>query len=79
MSKIIDQPVLVITEKEAPKRFFWFKRWVSVAKIMDTWKEIGRWWEEDQEKMFFRVLSVEGSIYEVYSEKRRWSLYKVYD
>lgn len=79
MSKIIDQPVLLITEKETPKRFFWFKRWVSIAKIMDAWKEVGRWWEEEQEKMFFRVVSAEGSIYEVYSAKRGWNLYKVYD
>lgn len=79
MSKIIDQPVLVITDRDVPKRFFWFKRWVKVSEIMDAWKEVGRWWEEDQEKTFFRVVSVEGGIYEVYSEKRRWNLYKVYD
>jgi hypothetical protein len=29
--------------------------------------------------MFFRVVSAEGGIYEVYSLKKSWSLYKVYD
>lgn len=79
MSKIIDQPVLVVTDKEVPKRFFWFKRWVSVSKIMDAWKEIGRWWDNDQERAFFRVVSSDGGIYEIYSQRQRWSLYKVYD
>jgi len=79
MSKIIDQPVLVLAEKDVPKRFFWFKRWVNVSKILDAWRDVGRWWDGDQEKTFFRVVSSEGSIYEVYSEKGRWNLYKVYD
>lgn len=79
MSKIVDMPVLLITEKERPRRFFWFKRWVNVTKIMDEWKEIGRWWEDDQERDFFRVVSLEGSIYEVYNQQKRWNLYKVYD
>ena len=79
MSKIIDQPVLVLTEKDAPKRFFWFKRWVNISKILDAWRDVGRWWDGDQEKTFFRVVSSEGGIYEVYSEKGRWNLYKVYD
>lgn len=84
MSKIIDQPVLVevdrsCAEREVPKKFFWFKRWVKVKEIMDTWKEVGRWWDNDQEKTFFRVVSAEGGIYEVYSLKKSWSLYKVYD
>lgn len=79
MSKIVDQPVLMVAEKEAPKRFFWFKRWVNVSKVIDKWREIGRWWEDDSEKLFFRVLSFEGGIYEVYTEKKHWNLYKVYD
>lgn len=79
MSKIIDTPVLLVTERERPRKFFWFKRWVNVAKIMDEWKETGRWWDGDQEKTFFRILSPEGSIYELYGQERRWNLYKVYD
>ncbi len=79
MSKIIDQPVLMVAEKEIPKRFFWFKRWVNVSKVIDKWKEIGRWWEGDAEKVFFRISSPEGGVYEVYTEKKHWNLYKVYD
>ncbi|HHX29430.1 MAG: DUF6504 family protein [Bacillota bacterium] len=79
MSKIIDAPVLLITEKEKPRRFFWFKRWVNVFRVIDEWRETGRWWEDDKEKSFFRVLSLEGSIYEVYNQDKQWNLYKVYD
>ncbi len=71
--------MLMTVEKDNPKRFFWFKRWVSVAGITDAWKEIGRWWEGDPERLFFRVLSTEGGMYEVYAQKKEWNLYKVYD
>lgn len=79
LSKIVDQPVLVIAEQGKPKRFFWFKKWVNVKNIMDVWKEIGCWWEGDFEKLCFRVLSVDGGMYEVYAKEKEWSLYKVYD
>ncbi len=79
LSKIVDQPVLMVAERGAPKRFFWFKRWVNVEKVMDIWKEIGRWWEGDGERLCFRVLSSEGGMYEIYIRKKEWSLYKVYD
>lgn len=79
MPKIVDQPILMVTESNRPKRFFWFKRWVNVYRIMDKWKEVGRWWENEQEKLFFRVLSTDGSIYEVYTFKNNWNLYKIYD
>ncbi len=79
MSKIVDQPVLVIEEGGKPRRFFWFKRWVNVSKVTDRWRETGRWWEGDEEKTFFRVLSTKGSLYELYAEKLSWNLYKVYD
>ncbi|QUL98778.1 MAG: hypothetical protein IMF26_01475 [Candidatus Fermentithermobacillus carboniphilus] len=79
VTKIVDQPVLVVVEKGKPKRFFWVKRWVNVAGIIDKWNEVGRWWEDEKEKVFFRVLAAEGGIYEIYSDKKRWNLYRVYD
>lgn len=79
MSKIVDQPILVVVEKGRPKRFFWIKRWINISFIIDKWNEVGRWWENEEEKVFFRVLTFEGSMYEIYSSKKRWSLYRVYD
>jgi len=79
MAKTIDQPILVMVEKGNPKRFFWIKHWVNVWKIVDKWTDVGRWWDNEEEKSFFRVLSPEGGMYEIYSDKKRWNLYRVYD
>lgn len=38
MSKIVDQPVLVVTDKKSvPSRFFWYKRWLNVLDILEQW------------------------------------------
>lgn len=79
MSKIVDQPVLVVENKGIPQRFFWFRHWFSVEEVMDKWRETGRWWEEDEEKTFYRVADKEGGVFEIYLNKRTWNLYKVYD
>lgn len=79
MSKIIDQPILMVAERGVPKKFFWIKRWVIVEKVIDMWNEVGRWWEGETEKVFYRIMAREGIMYEVYSDKRQWNLYRVYD
>jgi hypothetical protein len=79
MSKIVDQPVLVVCEKGKPKRFFWIKKWVNVKDVIDKWNEAGRWWDEEKEKTFYRVLASGGGVYEIYSDKKHWNLYRVFD
>ncbi len=80
MSKIVDQPILVVCERGRPKRFFWIKNWLAVKSIIDKWNEIGRWWEGDEQKTFYRVLAGdENGVYEIYSGKNNWNLYRVFD
>lgn len=79
MAKTLNQPILVIIEKNTPRRFFWLKRWIDITKITDIWKDVGRWWDDEEEKKFYRVLSSDGGMYEIYSDNKLWNLYKVYD
>jgi len=79
VSKVIDQPVLMVVEDGKPKRFFWIKKWVNVKDVVDKWSESGRWWDEEREKTFYRVLGGEGGVYEIYFDNRHWKLYKVFD
>ena len=82
MSKIVDQPVLVVTDKKSiPSRFFWYKRWLNVLNILEQWKDTGRWWDGESEKIFYRLQVKEGGIYEIFSDiaLNQWRLYKVYD
>ncbi|MCR4398701.1 MAG: hypothetical protein NUV93_07045 [Firmicutes bacterium] len=82
MSKIVNQPVLVVTDgRKKPSRFFWWKRWFSVSRIIDIWSEVGKWWEGEPERTVYRVVSDMGAMFELQFEAPagRWVLYKVYD
>ncbi len=82
MSKIINQPVLVITDKNTrPCKFFWGKKWFNVTRIMDAWTEAGRWWEGEPEKAIYRVVSGSNTVAEIEfrASAGQWVLYKVYD
>ncbi|HOV65442.1 MAG TPA: DUF6504 family protein [Bacillota bacterium] len=79
MSKTVDQPILTVVEDGEPRRFFWIKKWINIKDIIDRWSEAGRWWDEEKEKRFYRVLGTEGGVYEIYSDSSNWKLYKVFD
>ncbi|NPV70066.1 MAG: hypothetical protein HPY55_05410 [Firmicutes bacterium] len=79
MSKVVNQPVLVITDAQVkPAKFFW-RRWFRVSRIMDTWAETGRWWEGEPERVIYRVISDGGMVAELEACAGRWVLYKIYD
>jgi len=82
MSKIINQPVLVVTDgKKTPRRFFWIKKWVFVERIMDVWSEVGQWWDGEPERTVYRILADSGKMFELQFQMMNniWMLYKVYD
>ncbi|MGE5485296.1 MAG: DUF6504 family protein [Ignavibacteriales bacterium] len=82
MSKIVNQPVLVLADKQMrPSRFFWFNRWFYVSRLMDVWNEAGQWWEGEPEKTVYRVLCNRDTMFELEfrGAERQWVLYKVYD
>lgn len=79
MSKLILEPVLVVVDKRKPVKFFWGKRWIYAEKVTDSWRVTGQWWAGETEKIFFRVQSREGRLYEIFNDGKRWHLYRVYD
>ncbi len=82
MSKLINQPVLVVTDgRRRPRRFFWIKNWIDVQDILDEWKDTGRWWDGEAEKTFYRLTTNGGAVYELFADRRmnQWNLYRVLD
>jgi hypothetical protein len=52
-----------------------------VTRTADVWKDVGCWWEEEGEKVFYRLEIDGGRLFEVYLDRRtgKWFLYRVYD
>lgn len=82
MSKFIDKPVEVrSSQKNCPLHFLYNGRWITVRQTLDLWKDTGTWWNGEVEKIFHRVESSDGSLYELYQDSlsQSWFLYRVYD
>lgn len=73
---------LGVKEKDGVPRAFRYRgRCWRVAEVLERWRDTGRWWAGEGPKLFFRVLSAEGGLWEIYFDllERRWHLYRVYD
>jgi len=83
MSRLINSPVRVSASSRGhPKRFFWRGKTHHIHRILEIWSDIGAWWQGEQEKVFWRLETHDGGIFELYRERedsQTWYLYKIYD
>lgn len=65
----------------SPGAFWWRGERYAVAAVLERWRDTGRWWEGEAPKLFFRLQTPEGGLWEIYLDTRdkTWYLYKVYD
>jgi|BioPla2DNA2_1021312.scaffolds.fasta_scaffold154080_2 hypothetical protein len=82
VSKLVNLPLRVLEgEPGKPLKIYWQRRWVRVTMILDRWYDVGKWWEGEAVKLFYR-LQLEGNrVWEVFfdQEQKSWNLYKIYD
>jgi hypothetical protein len=83
MSRLIDKPVRVAASSQGrPRRFFWRGKSHKIHRVLEIWLDIGAWWQGEQEKVFWRLETRTGGVFELYHEsedKQTWFLYKIYD
>jgi len=82
MSRILNRPVKVVTGPGGcPRLFYWKQRWQKVSGVLEEWRDTGRWWEQEGEKVFYQVETEAHSLYELFLDlgEQKWTLYRVYD
>lgn len=81
MVKLRLKAIAVELEGDMPRTLFRGGEVLPVARILDWWRDTGCWWEGEGEKLFFRLLTTTGGIYEIFREEEtgKWYLYKEYD
>ena len=84
MARIVNEAIeLVEAGPGGPRRFRWRGRTYVVADVLEVWREMGAWWDEDPptERTVYRIVLEGGAVAEL--EHRRpdgtWCLYKLYD
>ncbi|TDA66946.1 MAG: hypothetical protein D9V47_11540 [Clostridia bacterium] len=64
-----------------PGSFRWRGKKYAVAAVLERWRDTGRWWEGEAPKIFFRLQTPGGGLWEIYLDtgEAAWYLYKIYD
>ncbi|HEY8414376.1 MAG TPA: DUF6504 family protein [Thermaerobacter sp.] len=81
--RIVDQPVEVTADRDGrPLAFTWRGRRHVIEEVLEAWKELGEWWDQDpaEDRSVFRV-QAGGCVYELdYRRPQgRWFLYCIFD
>ncbi len=83
MPRFIERPLEQVGLGPGGRPLFlrWRGRSWRVTRTADVWKDVGCWWEEEGEKVFYRLEVDGGRLFEVYLDRRtgKWFLYRVYD
>lgn len=64
-----------------PYAFRWRKRTYRIAKVRECWRLIGKWWDGDGEKTYFRLECPNRAVFEIFYDhgKSCWLLARVED
>jgi len=56
MSKLLNKPIIVFTEKDfTPRKVHYQNKLLVIDQILDRWQDVGKWWEGESVKEFWRV------------------------
>lgn len=91
--RLVDVPIRVIFAENDERRprpaaaaprpaaFQWRGRTYRIARIIDRWRYVGRWWVGEGEWRFIKVETTDGGLFELYFDVAadEWRLYRIYD
>lgn len=85
MARVLNVPIEVdgseLRPGAAPRAFTFRGRRYRVIRILECWRQTGRWWVGEGERIVQRVEVVGGGVFELAYEEtlQQWVLYRIYD
>lgn len=81
MVRLIDRRVPVHAAPDGRPLWFAFRGRRRVVRVLDSWREIGEWWDGNGERIVYRVETEDGGVFELDYRPTDggWFLYKAYD
>ncbi|HEX6988774.1 MAG TPA: DUF6504 family protein [Bacillota bacterium] len=81
MARLIDRRVQVHAAPDGVPLWFTFRGRRRVVRVLDSWREIGEWWDGKGERTVYRVETDGGGVFELDYRHRDggWFLYRAYD
>lgn len=81
MTRIVKRPIAILSwNGEEPYQFSDRGQILKVSYVLDSWVEIGNWWENERPRKIFRVWTEDLSILDLECANNNvWFVYKVWD
>lgn len=72
---------VALKDNEPYKISTFLGEWSTITQILEKWAEVGQWWRNENEKMFWRLQLEGDGIVEIFQDQatKDWWLYKVWD
>jgi hypothetical protein len=79
----VGRPLRVLcTPSGRPRLLLWRGRRYPVEAVLERWRDVGRWWAGESPKLFFRLQTADGALWEICRDSgaaSAWHLYRLYD
>lgn len=82
MSRRYDQPIVCTTNAAGrPVAFSFRGRRYRIVEVVDSWLEVGEWWEGEPETEWLRIVTHDRGTFEIYSPTPEpgWRLWRILD
>jgi len=79
MTKLYYQPISVQCEGDCPSSFVWRRKVHRITTIVKRWVVQVDWWRQEISRQYYKVECDNFGTYEIYRERDRWFLERMYD
>jgi hypothetical protein len=79
VTKLYFEPITVECEDGRPRSFIWRSSVHSISAIVRRWIVRMDWWRQEVSRQYYKVECDNLGTYEIYSERGRWFLERLYD
>jgi hypothetical protein len=79
MTRLYFEPIGVELDGEQPRAFTWRRRRHCINAVLKRWVVRADWWRQEISRQYYQVECEDRGIYEIYRERDRWFLERLYD
>ena len=79
MTRLYFEPIAVDCEGDEPRSFTWRRRGHRVTAVLKHWVVRVDWWRQEIARQYYKVQCEDMGTYEIYQERDRWFLERLYD